>query len=301
MRALRFSLVLCLTVAACGRKTRERPLVGVALPSQAEGYDRDLAAALRSGADSAGFDLHVASADGDAARQAAQVDSFVAQEVDAIVIVPLDGGGIGSAVARANAARIPVVTADVASDGGQVAAHIASDDRDGGRQLGAYVAGRIHGGGNVAILDQPSVPRVRDRVAGFRDALAAFPNIRIVASLALEPATRDAAKQKTDLLLGTGQHLDAIFGTDDACALGALAALQAAGTTGTVVVGYGASADIRAAISSGALLVAAAAPDPGAVGRRVIAAIAAALARHAVPSGAPVPVRLLLRDSLPSR
>jgi ribose transport system substrate-binding protein len=298
---LSFSLTFCLAVAACGRKAHERPQVGIALSAQAAGYDQDLQSALRTAGDSAGFDLHVSSADADAARQTAQVDSLVAQDVDAIVIVPLDGGGIGSAIARANAARIPVVTVDVASDEGLVAAHVASDDREGGRLLGAYVAGRIHGGGNVAILDQPGVARVRDRVAGFRAALAAFPNIRIVAALAVEPATRDAARQKTDLLLGTGQHLDALFGTDDECALGALAALQAAGTAGTVVVGFGAAPAARAAIASGAVFVAAAAPDPGAIARRVIAAVAAALAGHPVPSGSPVPVRLLVRDSLTTR
>src|SRR5690242_9779580 len=136
MRGLRRSLALCLALAACGRKARDRPLVGVALPSQAPGYDRDLAAALRAGADSARLDLRIVSADGDAARQAAQVDSFVAQDADAIVILPLDGGAIGNAVIRANAARIPVVTVDETPDGGETAAHVASDDRDGGRRLG---------------------------------------------------------------------------------------------------------------------------------------------------------------------
>ena len=239
MRSSCLSFALCFAIAACGRKAHERPQVGVALPAAAEGYDRDLQKALHSAADSAGFDLHVSSAAGDAARQVAQVDSFLAQGMDGIVLVPLDGGGIGAAVERANAAHIPVVTADVSADGGQVAAHIASDERQGGRLLGAYVAARLHGGGNVAILDQPTVPRVRERVAGFRDALAAFPNIRIVATLAVDPATRDAAKQKTDLLLGTGQHIDAVFGADEACALGALAALQTAGATGTIVVPAG--------------------------------------------------------------
>lgn len=301
MRSSCLFLALGLAITSCGRKAHERSQVGVALPDQSEGYDRDLQLALRTAADSAGFDLHILSADGDAARQVAQVDSFVSQGMDAIVIVPVAEGGMGVAVERANTARIPVVTADVAADGGNVAAHVSSDERQGGRLLGAYLAARLHGGGNVAILDQPTVPRVRDRVAGFRDALAPFPNIRIVAALAVEPATRDAAKQKTDLLLGTGQHIDAVFGTDDACALGALAALQAAGTTGTIVVGYGAGPEARAAITSGTVLVAGAAADAGTIGRRVIAVVAAALTGQVVPPGAPVPVRLIERDSLAKR
>jgi ABC-type sugar transport system substrate-binding protein len=89
-----------------------------------------------------------------------------------------------------------------------------------------------------------------------------------------------------------------VFGSDDECALGALAAIRAAGTTGTVVVGFGAGPEARAAITAGAELVADAAPDGGAIGRRVIAAVALALTHAPVPPGTLVPVRLIDRDSL---
>ena len=71
-----------------------------------------------------------------------------------------------------------------------------------------------------------------------------------------------------------------------------------AGTTGTVVVGFGAGPEARAAITAGAELVADAAPDGGAIGRRVIAAVALALTHAPVPPGTLVPVRLIDRDSL---
>jgi ribose transport system substrate-binding protein len=227
------------------------------------------------------------------------VDKFINQKADAIVIAPVNSSGIVSAIEEANRAGIPVFTADIASDGGTVVAHVASDNRQGGRLLGAYVAKRLGGGGNVVILDQPTVTSVRDRVAGFREALAAFPNIRVIAAPAVERGVRDVAKQKMDNLLATGQKIDAVFGTNDDCALGALAAIQAAGKAGTIVVGYDATPEARTAISQGTALVADAVQDPITIGRRTMEAVAARLKGHAVPGVVPVPVGLVERDSQP--
>ena len=139
---------------------------------------------------------------------------------------------------------------------------------------------------------------VRDRVAGFREALHAFPNIRILASPAVERGIRDVAKQKMDNLLATGQKIDAVFGTNDDCALGALAAIQAAGRTGMIVVGYDATPEARTAIGQGTALVADAVQDPVTIGRRTIEAVAARLRGEPVPATVPVPVGLVERDSL---
>jgi ABC-type sugar transport system substrate-binding protein len=175
-------------------------------------------------------------------------------------------------------------------------ADLPTENREGGRLLGAYVARRLGGGGNVVILQQPAVNGTPDRVAGFRQALKDFPNIRILASPAVEG--RVVAKQRMENLLATGQKIDAVFGSDDECALGALAALQTAGTKGTIVVGYGGTTEARAVITQGTALVADAVPDPVAIGRRAIEAVAARLRGEAGPPAVPAPVALFERDSL---
>lgn len=176
-------------------------------------------------------------------------------------------------------------------------ADLAAENREGGRLLGAYVGRRLGGGGNVVILHQPALDGARHRVAGFREALMAFPNIRIVASPAVEG--RDVAKQRMDNLLATGQKIDAVFGSDDECALGALAAIQAAGKPGTVVVGYGATPEARAAITQGTALVADAVLDAVTIGRRAVEAVAARRRGEQAPAVLAVPVGLVARDSLP--
>jgi ribose transport system substrate-binding protein len=135
-------------------------------------------------------------------------------------------------------------------------------------------------------------------VTGFVDALSKYPNIRIVARPAVERGLRDVAKQKMDNLLTTDQHIDAVFGTNDDCALGALAAIQAAGTRNTFVVGYDATPEARTEIASGTALVADAVQDPVTIGRRTIETVVQVLKGQSVPSVIPVPVSIVTRDSL---
>ena len=274
--------------------------MGVALLTEAPGFSQDLRRGMQQAADSLGIDLHVVLSEGDLARQTAQVATFIARKMDGIVITPVTSSGIVSAIDAANRARIPVFTADIVAEGGQVVTRVASDDRQGGRLLGEFVAQRLHGGGNVAILDQPTVASVRDRVAAFRAALAAYPNIRIVAAPAVERGQRDVAKHMMENLLATDQHIDAVFGTDDECALGALAALQApgGGPTGTFIVGYDATPEARTAIAQGSALVVDAVHNPVTIGRRTIEAVVATLHGQSVPSTISVPVWLVDRDTL---
>jgi len=291
-------IVICLGLLACGGRRSSRPQVGVTLLTEAHVFYQDLRRGLQQAADSLGLDLHVVAGEWDLARQTAQVDNFITQRMDAIVIAPVNSSGIASAVTTANRAGIPVFTADIAADGGTIVSHVASDNRQGGRLLGEYVARRLGGGGNIVILDQPTVASVRDRVAGFREALRRFPNIRVVATPAVERGLRLEAKQKMDNVLSTGQRIDAVFGTNDDCALGALAAIEAAGRNEVIIVGYDATPEARAAITRGSALAADAVQDPVTIGRLTIAMVAAKLRGESVPTVVPVPVGLVERDSL---
>jgi ribose transport system substrate-binding protein len=292
------ALATALIAAGCGRD-RAHLQIGVALPVDSGAFIQEVRRGLQRPADSLGFELLVANAGGDTARQAAQVDSLVAQRVAAVVIDPVDGTAIAAAVARANRAHVPVFTLVDAVEGeGAVVSHIGSDDRMGGELVGWYVAQRLKGGGNVAILDQPRAASARDRLAGLRLAFSRFPNIRIVASPAVEPASREAARQKTATLLAADQRIDAFVGATDDLALGALDGVQAAGRKDVLVAGFGASPEARAAILQGTALVADVAPDPYTIGRYALLVAASHLRSNRVASLVPVPVRLVNRDSL---
>lgn len=293
------TLLAALALDGCAKKAAtDRPQVGVTLLTEAHVFYQDLKRGMQQAADSLGIDLHIVAGEWDLARQTSQVENFITQKMDAIVIAPVDSRGIVSAVEEANRAGIPVFTADIAAAGGDVTAHIASDNAQGGRLVGEFLARRLNGRGKVAILDQPTVTSVIDRVRGFREAMGAHPGITIVAAPAVERGLREVAKQKTDNLLQSQPDLDAIFGSNDDCALGALASIRAAGRSGILVVGFDATPEAQAAIREGSPLLADAIQYPVTIGRRTVEAIAEHLRGQAVPRVIPIPVGIVDRDSL---
>ena len=211
---------------------------------------------MRSQAAKHGYTLIVVDASRDNARQQSQVEDFISKRVDAIVLTPYDSTAIGSAIAEANAAGIPVFTADIASTSkeGHVVAHVASDNVQGGFQAGKLMCEAIGKSGTIAIVDEPEVTSVQDRVKGFKAAIAQLcPSVTIVSDVD-SGGTRDKASSDSGDILQAHHDLKGIFGVNDDSALGALAAVRAAGLTGKVaIVGYDASPEARKAIAAGGM------------------------------------------------
>jgi ribose transport system substrate-binding protein len=298
VRSIGCLLAASVALTGCGKRSAPHPRVGVSFPADTSGFYSDVARGMRQAAESLGLDLRVAVDARDPGAQAAAVAGFVTERVSAIVIAPLSAAAIAGVLEQADAAHIPVFTVAVAAGSARVVAQVTSDDRQGGQLLGGYVARRLRGGGNVVVLDQPTLPAVRERVAGFREGLAAYPNIRIVAAPAVEGAPRALAERRIADLLATDQRIDAVFATDDECALGALTAVQAARRSEVFIVGYATTPAVRAAIALGTPLIAAAVQHPDTLGRYVVELAASVLRGSAVPALIRVRVGLVDRDSL---
>ena len=228
--------------------------IGVSIQNREAQFYQDMEAGMRAEAAKYGYALVVVDASRDNARQQSQVEDFTSKRVDAIVLTPYDSTAIGSAIAEANAANIPVFTADIASTSnqGHVVAHIASDNVQGGFQAGKLICTAVGKSGGIAIVDEPEVTSVQDRVKGFKQAIAQLcPGVTIVADVN-SGGTRDKASSDTGDILQAHRDLKGIFGINDDSALGALAAVRAAGLTGKVaIVGYDATPEARKAIAAG--------------------------------------------------
>ncbi|MGA9837496.1 MAG: substrate-binding domain-containing protein [Gemmatimonadaceae bacterium] len=270
--------------------------IGVSLLTREDEFYRQLEAGLRQAAQAHGYRIVLNSGDRDLAKQQSQIDDFIVQHVDAIVVCPVDSKGIGPAIERANAAKIPVFTADIAADGGQVVSHVASDNVAGGRLAAEYIAKLIGDKGNVGIIGEPDVQSTIDRESGFKDALSAHPNIHLVADLN-GSGTRDHALKATDDMLQAHPHLDAIFAINDESALGALSSAESHHAK-LVIVGYDAGAEAQRAIAGGTQLKADVAQQPKVIGEETIDAIADYLAGKAPPARIAVPVRIVDADSV---
>jgi ribose transport system substrate-binding protein len=266
------SLLAVAAVAACSHGTTQssaarssasagpiasvsaRKTIGVSIQNREAQFYQDMESGMRAEAAKHGYSLIVVDASRDNAKQQSQVEDFISKRVDAIVLTPYDSQAIGSAIGEANTAGIPVFTADIASASrqGRVVSHIASDNVQGGFQAGTLICTAVNNGGSVAIVDEPEVTSVQDRVKGFKEALAQHcPAVKIVADVD-SGGTRAKASSDTGDILQAHRDLKGIFGINDDSALGALAAVKAAGLTGKVaIVGYDATPEAREAIAKG--------------------------------------------------
>jgi ribose transport system substrate-binding protein len=228
--------------------------IGVSIQNREAQFYQDMESGMRSAAAKYGYALIVVDASRDNAKQQSQVEDFISKRVDAIVLTPYDSQAIGSAIAEANNAGIPVFTADIASTSreGHVVAHVASDNVQGGYQAGKLVCEAVGKSGSIAIIDEPEVTSVQDRVKGFKEAISQLcPGVTIVADVD-SGGTRDKASSDTGDVLQAHRDLKGIFGINDDSALGALAAVKAAGLGGKIaIVGYDATPEARAAIAQG--------------------------------------------------
>ena len=267
-------------------------VIGVSLLDLQAQFYQTMEQGMKDEAAKYGYTITFTDANHDQAKQTSQVEDFISKHVDVIVLSPADSKAVGPAIVEANAAKIPVFTADIASTAskGTVVAHIASDNLQGGRVAADLLGAALKGQGDIAIIDEPEVTSVQDRVKGFKEELAAkYPGIRIVAD---QTAGGDRAKALAvaDNLLQTFPHLAGIFGINDDSALGALRAVQTAGKASQIkIVGYDANSDAQKAIDAG-LMVGDPQQHPDVIGKLTIDAIHDYFAGKTPPAKIPVPV-----------
>jgi ribose transport system substrate-binding protein len=177
----------------------------------------------------------------DLAEQVNLVEQMIARQVNAIVIAPADSKALVTVLKRAKEAGILVVNIDnkldaaVLAQAGLAVPFVGPDNRAGARKVAEAIAKQLKPGDPVAIIEGlPTAFNGQQRRLGFEDALAAA-GLNIVTTQSgnweMEKANSVAAA-----MLNAHADLKAIFCGNDNMALGAVAAIQAAGRTGKVLV-----------------------------------------------------------------
>jgi ribose transport system substrate-binding protein len=287
------AICIALSVVACGPKEGEpsdQPkLVGATLLTQGHVFYQDLVAAMEAEAQAQGMRLMVQYCEFDGTKQNDQMETFLLQGVDAVVVSPQDSAAIAPAINEVRRKGIPVFTVDIAAHDADVVSHIASDNVQGGRLIGEYLARLLDGSGRVAIVDQPETASVQERVAGFLEAIGEFPDIEVVQRVP-GGGQRDKAFRAAQDLLQAQPDLDGIFGINDDSALGALAAVEAAGLEEKIlIVGYDGTPEAERVIRAGSALKADTVQYPKQIGQKAIQTIAAHFRGEQVPKVVPVP------------
>lgn len=271
--------------------------IAVSLLTLANPFFRDLGDAMKEEAAKHGMEVSVMSGDFDAARQRDQVADFIVRKVAAIVLSPCDSKAVGTSIAAANKAGIPVFTVDIAAlGGGKVVSHVATDNLGGGRLAAQAMVEALGGRGKVAILDHPVIESVMLRTKGFDEELARLKkekgvNIEVVARLPGGGAKDKSFKAAEDLLQAH-PDLNGIFAINDPSALGAVAALEKAGRLKQVkVVGFDGMPEGKTAIRNGQIY-ADPIQFPDRIGRTAVQSIKKYLDGDDVPGQVLIPTAL---------
>ena len=177
----------------------------------------------------------------DVARQVQIIEQMIAQKVDAIVISPTDSKALVPVCKRAQAAGIIVVNIDNKFDDEVLKEQAASfpfvgpNNRKAAAEVAKYVAGKLQPGDPVAILEgAPNAYNAIQRKLGFDDAIQAA-GLKVVASQTGYWET-DKANQVASAMISEHPEIKALICANDSMALGAVAALRAAGKLNTVLV-----------------------------------------------------------------
>ncbi len=238
-------------------------VIGYSALTLANPFFKVIADEMQAEAARNGYELVVVSAERDVKTQADQVQEFIVKNVSAIVLNPCDSQSIGAAIQKANAAGIPVFTNDIKYDGteGKVVCHVATDNYQGGRLAGEALVRKLsETGGEVAVVHFPQVESCQLRVKGFleiveaHNAVADAPRIHIVATLD-GGGVRDEGYRAAKDTIEAHPDLAALFAINDPSALGARAALEAAGKADQVtIIGFDGQLIGKQAIRDGKIL-----------------------------------------------
>ena len=172
------------------------------------------------------LELVPTNADNNSTKQISDVEDLITKRVDAMVLLPHEGGPLTPVCAKVKAAGIPLVNLDREIKSEDYYLWLGGDNEGIGRAAGEYIAKRLDGKGSVVEIQGIagiSVTNLRSK--GFHEVIKKFPDIKVVAS---QPADflLEKAMSVMENLLQAHKKIDAVFTHDDEMALGCIRAIM---------------------------------------------------------------------------
>jgi ribose transport system substrate-binding protein len=249
----------------------------------------------QAAADEAGYKLIVSDAQDDPSTQLGDIEDLLQQDIDVLLVNPVDSDAIVSAIELANEKGVPVITVDRSANGGEVVTHIASDNVAGGEMAGTFIVEKLGDAGNIVELEGiPGASATRERGEGFHNIVDNAEGLEVVAN---QTANFDRTEGLTVMenIIQSTKDIHAVFAHNDEMALGALEALEAKGLLeNVVVVGFDATDDAVAAVEEGRL-DATIAQQPKLIGEKGIEAAGKVINGDTVEEFIPVELELVTK------
>jgi ribose transport system substrate-binding protein len=189
-----------------------------------------------------GATIVFADAQNDSSKQASDIENFVAQKVDAILVSPMTVDSQVPAIEAAIAAGIPVATVDRKSNSDKVLVHVGADNVQGGRAAAKFIVDKLGNKGSVIELEgTPGASAAIDRKKGF-DEVIKKSGVKLLVSEGAE-FNRAKGQNVMESLIQKYPKFDAVFGANDEMIIGAVEAMSAAGVKSKVTIGFDATPD----------------------------------------------------------
>ena len=185
-----------------------------------------------------GVELVMVDSKEDVATQLSQVENFVAQKVDAIVLIPANTDAADPMTKAAQDAGIPLVYVNrIPSNLPEGVSYVGSDSIQAGIMQAEWLAKKLNGKGNVVIMNgNLAQEAAQKRTEGEKQVFAKYPDIKIIRE-DTGNWHRDEGLALMENWLASGDQIDAVASNNDEMAIGALEAIDAAGKMGKILVG----------------------------------------------------------------
>ena len=220
---------------ASGAAATDTLTLGFAQVGAESGWRTANTKSIQDSAAAAGVDLKFSDGQQKQENQIKAIRSYIQQKVDVIAFSPVVTTGWDTVLQEAKRANIPVILTDRAVDTPDTSVYktfLGSDFVAEGKKAGDWLVSEEQGAtGPVSIVQLEgttgSAPAI-DRTKGFADAIAANPNLKVVASQTGD-FTRSGGKQVMEAFLKSQPDIDVVYAQNDDMGLGAIEAIQAAG------------------------------------------------------------------------
>ncbi|MFC4652093.1 substrate-binding domain-containing protein [Lactococcus nasutitermitis] len=243
--------------------------IGVSISTTNNPYFVSMDNAITKMAKKDGAKVTISDAQNDSATQLNDVQNFVSQNVDAILINPVDSDAVVPAIKAANNAHIPVICMDRGANGGTVLATVASDNVKAGKMAAEAVEKYV--GKDAKVLELSGTPGASstiDRGNGFNSEAKSL-GLSILSSQSAN-FDRTTALNTTQNMLQSHKDVQAIFAQNDEMALGAAKAVQSAGLK-VAIFGIDGEDETHTAIKDGTV-TATVAQQPAKIGQMALQA-----------------------------
>ena len=238
MKQWLYVVFLTLVFSACSDNNVKKYVIGVSQCSEDIWRDKLNNELVMSTYQYDNVTLKFASANDNDRLQKQQIEQFIKEGVNLLIVSPNQIHTISSVIDKAYDAGIPVILFDRKTDSRKYTAFIGADNYEAGHEIGYFIGQQLEGKGNIAEICglQASSPAI-ERNRGFMDALKNYPDIKVVARGYGDWIKESGVTAMDSILVQSKESFQYVFAQNDRMALGALQSIKKHKVKGIKIVG----------------------------------------------------------------